>query len=56
MFERELRDGTLVELKLRLEIGYECWMLTTESKWRSPVVKKVADFARRAMRRKEMRP
>ncbi|WP_289296472.1 LysR family transcriptional regulator [uncultured Reyranella sp.] len=56
VFERELRDGTLVELKLRLEIGYECWMLTTESKWRSPVVKKVADFARRAMRRKEMRP
>lgn len=56
VFERELRDGTLVELKLRLEIGYECWMLTTEARWRSPVVKKVADFARRAMRRKDMRP
>lgn len=55
VFEQELRDGTLVELKLRVEIGYECWMLTTETKWRSPVVKKVADFARAAMRRKTPR-
>jgi len=55
VFEQELRDGTLVELKLRVEIGYECWMLTTEAKWRSPVVKKVADFARAAMRRKTPR-
>lgn len=55
VFEQELRDGTLVELKLRVEIGYECWMLTTEANWRSPVVKKVADFARAAMRRKTPR-
>ncbi len=55
VFEQELRDGTLVELKLRVEIGYECWMLTTEAKWRSPVVKKVAEFARAAMRRKTPR-
>lgn len=55
VFEQELRDGTLVELKLRVEIGYQCWMLTTEAKWRLPVVKKVADFARAAMRRKTPR-
>lgn len=55
VFEQELREGTLVELKLRVEIGYECWMLTTEANWRSPVVKKVADFARAAMRRKTPR-
>lgn len=55
VFEQELREGTLVELKLQVEIGYECWMLTTEAKWRSPVVKKVADFARAAMRRKMLR-
>lgn len=55
VFEQELRDGTLVELKLRVEIGYECWMLTTEAKWRLPVVKKVAEFARAAMRRKTLR-
>lgn len=55
VFEDELREGTLVELPLRVEIGYECWMLTTEAKWRSPVVKKVADFARAAMRRAPLR-
>jgi Transcriptional regulator len=55
VFEQELRDGTLVELKLRVEMGYECWLLTTEANWRSPVVKKVADFARAAMRRKTPR-
>ncbi len=55
VFEHELRDGTPVELKLRVEIGYECWLLTTEANWRSPVVKKVADFARAAMRRKTPR-
>lgn len=52
VFDQELRDGTLVELPLQTEIKYECWMLTTEAKWRSPVVKKIADFARAAMRRK----
>ncbi len=52
VFEQELRDGFLVELPLRVDIGYECWMLTTEARWRSPVVKKVAAFARTAMRRR----
>lgn len=52
VFEQELRDGTLVELPLQAETRYECWMLTTEAKWRSPVVKKIADFARATMRRK----
>lgn len=55
VFEEELRDGTLVELQLRVEIPYECWMLTTETRWRSPVVKKVAGFAQAAMRRKAAR-
>lgn len=56
VFDQELRDGTLVELPLQTEIKYECWMLTTETKWRSPVVKKIADFARAAMRRKSPKP
>ena len=55
VFERELRDGSLVELPLRAETKYECWMLTTEAKWRSSVVKKIADFARAAMRRRPPR-
>jgi DNA-binding transcriptional LysR family regulator len=56
VFEQELRDGTLVELPLKGDIKYECWMLTTEAKWRSPVVKKIADFARTAMHRRSPRP
>ena len=55
VFERELRDGSLVELPLRAETKYECWMLTTEAKWRLSVVKKIADFARAAMRRRPPR-
>ncbi|MDP1753091.1 MAG: LysR family transcriptional regulator [Reyranella sp.] len=56
VFEQELRDGTLVELPLRAEAKYECWMLTTEARWRSPTVKMIADFARIAMRRRSPKP
>jgi DNA-binding transcriptional LysR family regulator len=56
VFEQELRDGILIELPLQAENKYECWMLTTEVKWRSPVVKKIADFARAAMRRRASKP
>lgn len=52
VFEEELRDGALVELPLRVNMPYECWMLTTAAGWRSPVVKKISAFARAAMRRK----
>lgn len=51
VFEQELRDGALIELPLQVEVAYECWMLATDAGWRSPVVKKVAAFARAAMRR-----
>ena len=50
VFEQELKEGTLVELRLQAETRYECWMLTTESTWRSPIVKRIAQFARTAMR------
>jgi DNA-binding transcriptional LysR family regulator len=56
VFEHELRKGSLVELLLQAENRYECWMLTTEAKWRSPIVKKIADFARAAMRRRTPKP
>jgi DNA-binding transcriptional LysR family regulator len=52
VFERELGDGSLVELPLDASFRYECWMLTTETKWRSPITRKIAGFARSAMRRK----
>ncbi|MBR1146195.1 LysR substrate-binding domain-containing protein [Bradyrhizobium sp. AUGA SZCCT0431] len=45
-FERELGRGDLVELGLDSEFWYECWMLTTWARWRSPIVKAIAQFAR----------
>lgn len=45
-FEQELAAGRLVELPTSWTAIYECWMLTTETKWQSPLVKAVADIAK----------
>lgn len=47
VFERELARGELVELALESDFQYECWMLTTKALWRSPIVKAIADLARK---------
>ena len=31
----------LVELALDSDFQYECWMLTTSARWRSPIVKAI---------------
>jgi len=46
VFETELKDGDLVELALDSHFQYECWMLTTSARWRSPVIKAIAGFAK----------
>jgi DNA-binding transcriptional LysR family regulator len=46
VFEQELKRGDLVELALDLDFQYECWMLTTAARWRSPIVKAIARFAK----------
>jgi len=46
VFEAELKKGDLVELTLDSDFQYECWMLTTGARWRSPVVKAIAGFAK----------
>lgn len=46
VFARELGRGELVELDLDSDFQYECWMLTTEARWRSPIVKAIAKFAK----------
>jgi DNA-binding transcriptional LysR family regulator len=50
VFEQELAAGKLVELALDWDSRYECWMLTTEANWHSPVVKAIAQFAKAAGR------
>lgn len=46
VFEQELARGELVEIPLERDFQYECWMLTTNALWRSPIVKAVARLAK----------
>ncbi|MDE2579380.1 MAG: LysR family transcriptional regulator [Hyphomicrobiales bacterium] len=46
VFERELKSGALVELRLASEFRYECWMLTTPGHWASPLIKAIARLSR----------
>jgi len=46
IFQPELAQGRLVELPLTWDTPYECWMLTTADRWRSPVVKAAAEAAK----------
>jgi len=46
VFTKELERGDLVELRLDTDFQYECWMLTSGARWRSPIVKAIARFAK----------
>jgi DNA-binding transcriptional LysR family regulator len=46
VFEPELKQGDLVELSLDSDFQYECWMLTTSARWRSPIVKAIARLSK----------
>jgi DNA-binding transcriptional LysR family regulator len=46
IFEPELGQGRLVELPLTWDTPYECWMLATAERWRSPMVKAAAEAAK----------
>ena len=46
VFASELDHGDLVELALDSDFQYECWMLTTSARWRSPIIKAIAGFAK----------
>jgi DNA-binding transcriptional LysR family regulator len=46
VFEKELKEGSLVELPIYDMPKYECWMLTTEARWRSSVIKTIAEIAK----------
>lgn len=49
IFQAELAQGQLVELPLTWDTPYECWMLTTADRWRSPIVKAAAEAAKAAL-------
>jgi DNA-binding transcriptional LysR family regulator len=50
IFEPEISQGRLAEIAITWDTPYECWLLATAERWRSPVVKAAAEAARGAVR------
>lgn len=50
LFEDDLRAGRLQLVSSTLDVPYACWMLTTAERWRSPLIKAMAELSRAATR------
>ncbi|WP_430424900.1 LysR family transcriptional regulator [Phenylobacterium sp.] len=49
LFEPQLRDGHLKIVSSTLDVPYACWMLTTAERWRSPLIKAMAELSKAAV-------
>ncbi|MFZ5721667.1 MAG: LysR family transcriptional regulator [Pseudomonadota bacterium] len=49
LFEDALRDGRLQRISTTLDVPYACWMLTTAERWRSPLIKEMAELSKAAV-------
>jgi len=49
LFEEPLRDGRLAVISSTLNVPYACWMLTTAERWRSPLIKAMAELSKAAV-------
>ncbi|WP_421936035.1 LysR family transcriptional regulator [Phenylobacterium sp.] len=49
LFEPQLRDGQLKIVSSTLDVPYACWMLTTAERWRSPLIKAMAELSKAAV-------
>lgn len=49
LFEPQLRDGQLKIVSSTLDVHYACWMLTTAERWRSPLIKAMAELSKAAV-------
>jgi len=54
LFEAELRDGRLAVISSTLDVPYACWMLTTAERWRSPLIKAIAELSKAAVTEKPL--
>jgi DNA-binding transcriptional LysR family regulator len=54
VFEEHLRDGRLAVVSSTLEVPYACWMLTTAERWRSPLIKAMAELSKAAVTEKRL--
>ncbi|MBL8556668.1 MAG: LysR family transcriptional regulator [Phenylobacterium sp.] len=49
LFGREFAEGRLQVVSGTLDLTYACWMLTTAERWRSPLVKAMAELSKAAV-------
>jgi DNA-binding transcriptional LysR family regulator len=49
LFEDELKAGRLAVIASTLDVPYACWMLTTAERWRSPLIKAMAELSKAAV-------
>ena len=54
LFEEHLKDGRLAVVSSTLDVPYACWMLTTAERWRSPLVKAMAELSKAAVTEKPL--
>jgi len=49
LFDEHLKDGRLGLVSSTLDVPYACWMLTTAERWRSPLIKAMAELSKAAV-------
>ena len=49
LFDEHLKDGRLAVVSSTLDVPYACWMLTTAERWRSPLIKAMAELSKAAV-------
>jgi len=49
IFGEHLAAGRLVQVSATLDVNYDCWMLTTAERWRSPLIKAMAELSKAAV-------
>lgn len=49
LFAEHLASGRLVKVSTTLQVNYDCWMLTTAERWRSPLIKAMAELSKAAV-------
>lgn len=49
LFAEQLADGRLQRISSTLDMTYACWMLTTAERWRSPLIKAMAELSKAAV-------
>ncbi len=54
LFQDQLADGRLEVISSTLDMPYDCWMLTTAERWRSPLIKAMAELSKAAVTEKAL--